>query len=350
MTQVLIQPVFGDPQARHNWSSTVEQEVDFAEPSLRSTLAPAELAALQDEHPSGRAQFWGNRMNQDKKADRVRTGDIVLFTGNSRVRAFGEVACHFRNARFADRLWDPDEKLGSWLNVYSISSLEPCDIPYDVLRELEHFSPNYPFRAFNFLPAPAAEDVLIELQIKSRSAVVREREDEERRIAESMSTLTEPDGDGRLVELESARTVDGEYDRPADTVRFRRIESQLVQAYVKTLPGFRVKRYMTVARRVTDLHLVRPDGAVEIVEAKGRADHHHVRQALGQLLDYAPDVRPTPDFLSALFPVCPADADGALLHRYGIDVIYHLGAGNFAREPAPNASREAMRSVWTGSV
>jgi hypothetical protein len=103
----------------------------------------------------------------------------------------------------------------------------------------------------------------------------------------------------------------------------------------------------SAATRVTDLHLVRSDGNVEIVEAKGRADHHHVRQALGQLLDYAPDVRPTPDFLSALFPIRPADADGALLHRYGTDVIYHLGAGNFAREAAPAASREAMRSVWT---
>src|SRR5882672_578943 len=120
MPQVLMQPVFGNEVATRNWSDTVQREVHFAAPATAAALTRGQLEALHAMYPSGYAQFWGNRANHNRKADRIRTGDVVLFTGNNFAYAIGEVGCSFRNAAFADLLWEPDAVRGSWLNVYSI--------------------------------------------------------------------------------------------------------------------------------------------------------------------------------------------------------------------------------------
>ena len=96
---------------------------------------------------------------------------------------------------------------------------------------------------------------------------------------------------------------------------------------------------------VTDLYIA-GHGETEIIEAKSTARHSHVREALGQLLDYAPD-SPTPATrLAALFPQSPAYNDIQLLHRYGVDCIYRVSGANFARQDAPDERRSAMREIW----
>jgi hypothetical protein len=53
---------------------------------------------------------------------KLAAGDVVLFTGQSAVRAVGEIGVLFQNPGFADLLWSPDEQNGSYLNVYSLRS------------------------------------------------------------------------------------------------------------------------------------------------------------------------------------------------------------------------------------
>jgi hypothetical protein len=96
---------------------------------------------------------------------------------------------------------------------------------------------------------------------------------------------------------------------------------------------------------IADLHLTGPDGT-EIIEAKRSSDHRFVREALAQLLDYAPHSPLPADRLATLLPVRPADADIALLHRYGIDCLFRTTPGAFQRSPAPAAAREYMQKRW----
>ncbi len=50
----------------------------------------------------------------------LRTGEIVLFTGQKLVWAVEKVGYSFRNAAFADTLWHPHCERGSYRNVYSL--------------------------------------------------------------------------------------------------------------------------------------------------------------------------------------------------------------------------------------
>ncbi|GAA3077387.1 hypothetical protein [Streptosporangium carneum] len=118
-----------------------------------------------------------------------------------------------------------------------------------------------------------------------------------------------------------------------------------MQSYQATLSGT-AARIRTPAG-ITDLYVVTPDD-VEIVEAKRSAEHAFVRQALGQLLDYAPHSPQPVTRLTGLFPTRPADADVRLLHRYGIDCVHKSESGAFVRLPASAPQREAMMKIIHG--
>jgi hypothetical protein len=83
-------------------------------------ISPPDLQRLTDLHPTGRARCWGAVGIHDRDYAKMSTGDVVLFTGDNKVRAIGEVGVILRNEAFADRMWNPDPKNGSWLNIYSL--------------------------------------------------------------------------------------------------------------------------------------------------------------------------------------------------------------------------------------
>jgi hypothetical protein len=78
---------------------------------------------LRALHEDGNARFWGATPAHDGKLADVVTGDVVLFTGQNRVRAIGEVGAIFRNRALADLLWPPQAGGQSWHTVCSLLDL-----------------------------------------------------------------------------------------------------------------------------------------------------------------------------------------------------------------------------------
>jgi hypothetical protein len=145
---------------------------------------------------------------------------------------------------FADRLCAPDSDSGSWSNVYSLLTFELISIPYDEVW----------------------------------------------RCQDSTKATT------------SSGYVSS-YERTSGTIVVHRAEALLVAEYEGTLTDQSVKRIRTPAG-ITDLYVTGSDG-VEMIEAKSGSDHRFVRQALGQLLDYAPHTPAPVSRLGALFPKRP---------------------------------------------
>ncbi|RGC66165.1 hypothetical protein C5N14_25345 [Micromonospora sp. MW-13] len=70
-------------------------------------------------------------------------------------------------------------------------------------------------------------------------------------------------------------------------------------------------------------------GRAELVEAKSSAARHHVRLALGQLLDYARYVEH--NSRAVLLPSHPGSDLVALLHSVNVACIYEQEGGGFIR-------------------
>jgi hypothetical protein len=133
------------------------------------------------------------------------------------------------------------------------------------------------------------------------------------------------------------------YEKVAGTTLLHRTEALLVKAYRATL-AHGASRLRT-PNGITDLYVTAADRR-ETVEAKRGADHRLVREALAQLLDYAPGCTEPVTHLTALFPERPERAGVALLHRYGIDCLYRDLSGSFRRLEAPIENRDYLRTAW----
>lgn len=150
-------------------------------------------------------------------------------------------------------------------------------------------------------------------------------------------------GDSTVIAAEANNVESTEYERLPGTVTVRRGEAQLVARYLQTLPPDKATR-LQLAVGLTDLY---DKETAEIIEAKVSAEHRYVRQALGQLLDYAAHCSQPLNGLTALFPALPAAAEIQLLHLYGIDCLYWAGGTTFHRLKAPADARERIREAWS---
>ncbi|MCH0566670.1 MULTISPECIES: hypothetical protein [unclassified Streptomyces] len=333
--RVLVCPAYGSKESRRHWHDTLEQEVPFGEKSLTRHLSSGQLEQLSRIHPSGMARFWGATSTHDKAMSGVRTGDVALFTGAKKVLAVGEVGVIFVNREVADTLWPPSPGGKSWHTVYSLRDLVPAEVPYEELAELIGYSKNYGFPGQLVLQGSKARAVIEGLRITTRT--VLEQLGIEKSPASSLLPV-------QRTQLEQQHTPVVRFERAATTTLYRREEQPLVTEFCATLT-VAAERFRSPAG-LCDIYVQGPDG-VELIEAKSRAGHAYVREALSQLLDYAPHSPRPVDRLAVLLPESPGERELQLLHRYGVDCIHRVSPGGFRRVPAPDDRRHLMRRLWT---
>lgn len=340
---VLIHPSLGRNDGRVRSKISLAEPVDFASDPLRSTLSEVELAGLMARNPEGRARFWGTYPPNYPRIRQVSEGDYVLFTGQSRVWAIGEMGYRFDNRNFASALWPSQPDKGVYEHVYALSRFEPVSVSYaDVNRALGNKLGNN-FQQMTVVSGRRADDLVEALRLDPPSIAA----DEHLRADERLAELLAPETGARwsLDPVEAVHATSTAVTVPASERIMRRGEGSLVVAYVESLTGaVRCGRSRTDAG-VTDLQIHHED-RTELVEAKAASSREYVRQALAQLLHYAPSLEPRPDVASALFPDRPAEDDVQLLHRYGIDCIFRTGAGAYERLSAPGKHRALLRSFW----
>ncbi|MFD4413462.1 hypothetical protein [Streptomyces sp. NPDC058476] len=214
--------------------------------------------------------------------ERLNLGDIVLFTGLNHVRGIGEIGALFRNAPFADSMWSADENNGSWHNVYSLLSFTPTEIPYREIWALPGFNAGDNFMGLRILDPEKTATVLEGLGIETQTDTGHDESVPEP-VARALRTHTD------IVDGEALHTPSTRYRLTEHELVVHRTEAFLIQEYTGFLGITQPKRLRTPAG-ITDLHLALTHGS-EVVEAKRGSSRRFVREALAQLLDYAPPPR-----------------------------------------------------------
>ena len=340
MTSVLVHPSRGHRDGRVNWGRSLDVTVDFVSDALGGTLTQHERNELLMRHPDGRAHFWGTYAYNGGLLRRIVEGDVVVFTGQGGIWGIGAVGYMFDNPSFAERLWVESEGKGTYRHIYSLKRFDPVRLPYSILNEPLHYKPNNFFQGMAVYDDPYRATALIESLTRQRtpmedalyeeidSALARELEIE---IAAASS----------LAPLEQVRTLVTTISFAAGSRTIRRGEGSLVLAYAASLGTDVSSGRNFMASGVTDICIDGPGGR-ELVEAKSSQGRSFVRQALAQLLDYGPSMRPRPAVLTALFPSAPDKSAIDLLHRYGIDCVYRIGPSEFDRLDAPAIARDQV--------
>lgn len=333
---VLIAPCYGNRASRARFADTLEKEVSFLEGPVQDVLSAAEVESLLLLHPNGSARFWGALARHDGKMDRLAQLDPILFTGEGRVQAIGRLGSKLRNQRLADLLWDPHPKTGSWSNVYSVVEFRRVDdVAYSDIQVIAGYSPNDVFQETRVPNVERSAALIAGLGLNGASREAEEDALAERRLVAALS------GRPEVFNAEAMHTESTAYQRSAETVTVRRVEARLVARYRDSLPSGQGHR-LRLAVGWTDLYDL---SGADLIEAKRSAGHRYVREALGQLLDYAAHTSQPINRLSALFPEAPSADDVRLLHLFGIDCLYWEGGERFRRLEAPVEARERIRTA-----
>lgn len=341
MTTVLVHPSRGAKDGRINLQRTLEKTVDITDGALAPLLAPTERAELLARHESGQIRFWGTYEANRKKIERVHEGDIVVFTGQGAAWAVGVVGYRFENDAFAKAIWVEHPEKGAYSHVYSLTFFEQVTIPYPVVNAPLGNSPTNHFQAMAVYDGERADRLVDALRTELPTLFGFLYEGEDERLAKTL----EQDPKVDLLDIEKLGVSETSYMVEPGERTVRRGENALVQAYAATLgPTAKHGRERTSAG-VTDLQ-VKANGTHELIEAKSSTSTVAVRQALAQILHYAPSTKTPPDRVAGLFPTRPASHHVSLLNRYGIDVLYRTGPGQYERLEAPEERRTALRAFW----
>lgn len=313
MTTVVIQPSYGNADARRHWRDTLEQTVDFTTAEAKAALGAADLAALLRLHPDGRAHFWGATSNHGDKFARLHPGDVVLFTGQKLVRGIGEIGVMLKNPAFGDHLWSPHPDRGSYNNVYSLRGFIPAELPYEDIWQIPGFNEGDNFMGLRVLNDEKSANVMATLGLQTTAELIAED-------LASVDLLS--DQAASVVELEAANVEWTTYGTVGRSYVIHRAESRLVKRYTDIVraPNVKIGRLKTPVG-FTDMFIERPDGN-ELVEAKSNSGHRYVRQALAQLIDYARYAPQPLTRVTALFPDRPDPKSVDLLSSSGIDVAW----------------------------
>lgn len=335
---ILLAPCYGNPKTRRRYHRTIEAAVDFEASEHRELLQPPELAALRALHPSGTAHFWGAIATHNTMMDRLRTGDIVVFTGDNKIKAAGEIGHLFRNQPLADLMWDQFDSGRSFVNVYSVRNLQVIERSRQEVWRRIGFDERDNVASQRLVMDERVPTLLSELQVVTSAA--------ETRIGAQLAAVSQALAQGSRVTPVERYHTDVVSQHIAERIaQYERVESQLVSLYQRFQPDVMFTSFRTHSGKRADLYRVE-ENEVEIVEAKSLANHEKVREAAAQLLDYSAQSPRPVTRLSALFPLRPAQYGIDYLHRLGIDCIYRTDDGAFVRDAAPEERRHYMHSVW----
>lgn len=337
---ILLAPCYGNQKTRRRYHETIEATVDFESSEYSELLQPTELAALRALHPSGTAHFWGAIATHDRMMDKLRTGDIVVFTGGNKVKAAGEIGHLFRNQPLADLMWDQFDSGRSFVNVYSVGNIQVIERPRrDVWRQLG-FDEGDNVASQRLVTGERVQRMLSELRVVSSA--------EEARIGAQLEAVSRALTTGsHIIPVETFHTNVVSLHIAERIAQHERVESQLMSQYQLFHPNVTFTSFRTHNGKRADLYRAEED-EVEILEAKSLANHEKVREAAGQLLDYSAQSPQPVTRLSALFPLRPDQYGVNYLHRLGIDCVYRSDNGAFVRDEAPEDRRRYMRAVWRG--
>jgi hypothetical protein len=74
MPRLILQPSYGNWEAREHWERTLDHEVEFTARRYARLLSASDMQRLMDLHPSGRARFWGPPAIETPCTRRCRPG------------------------------------------------------------------------------------------------------------------------------------------------------------------------------------------------------------------------------------------------------------------------------------
>jgi 5-methylcytosine-specific restriction protein B len=173
LPQILFQPA-GNPGSRDHYRDTIEQPVPLGR--LAEFLDVATISSLRSANEADAVATWGVTPGRsganEKKWEKIGTGDVAVFLRESRAYSSGVVVLKTRNAPLAEALWGRDEHGQTWECLYFLGDVRAADVSYRDLNRAARYQENNNFQGFTILEESRAPEVLALLERQTETSNV----------------------------------------------------------------------------------------------------------------------------------------------------------------------------------
>ncbi|MCP2036449.1 hypothetical protein L1279_003491 [Planomicrobium sp. HSC-17F08] len=167
MRNVILQPSGG--AGKENFKNTIQRPVPLEK--VLPYLNENDCSLVKSYYLNGLVPVWGvtagkSKGNQ-KKWDRIDTGDIALFTEKMQVFASGIVTHKFHSRELALELWGWKEDGVTWEYIYLLDELEERAIPVQKLNEAVGYQRDNVVRGFTVLDEQKSNNFILSFDLMS---------------------------------------------------------------------------------------------------------------------------------------------------------------------------------------
>ena len=166
MTGVILQPASGKEAQRH-YKNTIEAPVAFSR--IQPHVSSSFLEALTLSGVSDGICVWEAIPGNESKWNRLRKGDVVLFSRDSRFFSKAEVIAKTDSFFLANELSESNAKGDMWEFVYFITSPTPINISYKGMNANLGFDPDNNYQGMNVLYEKRSQQALDLLAVEEAS-------------------------------------------------------------------------------------------------------------------------------------------------------------------------------------
>ena len=163
---VILQPC-GNKDARAHYNDTVLFPVPHH--TVSNLLNEQDNETLKNIYPDGMLKIWGVTPINQRKWEKVKAGDITLFSKSKAIFASAVATHKIHNKSLAEKLWGLDAKGNAWEYIYFIAEIQAQKIPYIELNRVIPYKDNFVIQGFMVLDEIKSQNVADKFDLESQT-------------------------------------------------------------------------------------------------------------------------------------------------------------------------------------
>jgi hypothetical protein len=157
MKKIIFQPC-ADAISQTNFRRTIQSSISLSD--IRESLPDGISDLIESHFPNGNFRAWGVKPHNASRWDKIRKGDVVLFSASNTFFHRATIVATIRDKNMAESIWGEDSDGKTWECIYILSDNRPSDIPVpDIAVNILGYKEKFRVQRFQVLNEEQSEAV-----------------------------------------------------------------------------------------------------------------------------------------------------------------------------------------------
>ncbi|MEI4463771.1 HNH endonuclease [Exiguobacterium indicum] len=162
MSTVFLQPAGRGKDSVEHYHDTIVGSIDIS--TIKPYLTVEQYQEIQEISPKGSVSIWGVTLGKENRTkakwEKMRDGDLVLFSSKNQINSYGFVTYTIQNAELAEHLWGKDDFGQTWECIYFLDESRKFGMEMSSFNAIVDYGENFFIRGFTAMHPKNGEKFL----------------------------------------------------------------------------------------------------------------------------------------------------------------------------------------------